>query len=366
MDYQELISLLSRFSENENFWIYQVFGVVFLTSLANFFIRRFINRLTRQLKKTANLWDDAVLKASQQPLRWMVWVVGLSVAIEIIEGSSTESIFENIQPFREMAVIAIITWFIVRFIREAELHLIDPERMIKPLDETTASALGKLLRATVVITALLVILQTLGYSVSGVLAFGGIGGIAIGFAAKDLLSNFFGGLMIYLDRPFKVGDWIRSPDREIEGTVEDIGWRLTRIRTFDKRPLYIPNSIFATISVENPSRMTNRRIYETIGLRYQDARQIGVIVEQVKVLLQNHPEIDNSKTLIINFNTFADSSVDFFIYTFTKTTDWVRFHEIKQDVLLKVLEVVHDNGADVAFPTTTLDIPQKTHEQLHI
>lgn len=366
MDYQELTSLLSRFSGNENFWVYQVFGVVFLTGLANFFIRRFIDRLTLQLKKTANLWDDAVLKASQQPLRWMVWVVGLSVAIEIIDSSSTESIFGNIQPFREMAVIAIITWFIVRFIREAELHLIDPERMTKPLDETTASALGKLLRATVVITALLVVLQTLGYSVSGVLAFGGIGGIAIGFAAKDLLSNFFGGLMIYLDRPFKVGDWIRSPDREIEGTVEDIGWRLTRIRTFDKRPLYIPNSIFATISVENPSRMTNRRIYETIGLRYQDTRQVGAIVEQVKAMLQNHPEIDSNKTLIVNFNKFSDSSVDFFIYTFTKTTDWVRFHEIKQDVLLKVLEVVHSNNADVAFPTTTLDIPQKTHEQLHI
>ena len=113
-------------------------------------------------------------------------------------------------------------------------------------------------------------MQLFDYSVSGLLAFGGIGGIAVGFAAKDLLANFFGGLMIYLDRPFSVGDWIRSPDKEIEGTVEDIGWRLTRIRTFDKRPLYIPNSIFASISVENPSRMSNRRIYEKIGIRYDD------------------------------------------------------------------------------------------------
>ena len=104
-------------------------------------------------------------------------------------------------------------------------------------------------------------MQALGYSISGVLAFGGIGGIAVGFAAKDLLANFFGGLMIYLDRPFSVGDWIRSPDKNIEGTVEEIGWRLTRIRTFDKRPLYVPNSTFTQISVENPSRMLNRRIY---------------------------------------------------------------------------------------------------------
>ncbi|MBV1914220.1 MAG: mechanosensitive ion channel family protein [Pseudomonadales bacterium] len=357
MEYSELTSLVDQFFDNKSLWVYQVFAVVFLTSLANFFIRRFLDRLHLQLQKTTNLWDDAILKAGRQPLRLIVWVVGLSIAIEVIENSSTTSIFENIQPFREIAVIAIITWFVVRFIREAELHLVDPGRMVKPLDETTASAIGKLLRASVVVTSALVILQTLGYSLSGVLAFGGIGGIAIGFAAKDLLANFFGGLMIYLDRPFKVGDWIRSPDREIEGTVEDIGWRLTRIRTFDKRPLYIPNSIFATISLENPSRMTNRRIYETIGLRYQDARQLNVIVEQVKTMLQQHPEIDNNNTLIVNFNKFSDSSVDFFIYTFTKTTNWVRFHEIKQDVLLKVLEVVHNNDADVAFPTTTLDIP---------
>ena len=138
--------------------------------------------------------------------------------------------------------------------------------------------MARLLRLSVLITAGLVILQTLGISVTGVVAFGGIGGIAIGFAAQDLLANFFGGLIVYLDRPFSVGDWIRSPDREIEGTVEDIGWRVTVIRTFDKRPLYIPNSIFTTISVENPSRMLNRRIYETIGLRYRDSGKVREII----------------------------------------------------------------------------------------
>ena len=92
-------------------------------------------------------------------------------------------------------------------------------------DETTVTAIAKLARVSIVITAALMAMQTLGISISGVLAFGGIGGIAVGFAAKDLLANFFGGLVIYLDRPFKVGDWIRSPDRDIEGTVVKIGWR---------------------------------------------------------------------------------------------------------------------------------------------
>ncbi|MCL4138738.1 UNVERIFIED_CONTAM: hypothetical protein GTU68_058796 [Idotea baltica] len=231
--------------------------------------------------------------------------------------------------------------------------------MAEPMDETTVRAIGKLLRASVIISALLIAMQVFGYSISGLLAFGGIGGLAIGFASKDLLANFFGGLMLYLDRPFKVGDWVRSPDKEIEGTVEDIGWRLTRIRTFDKRPLYIPNSVFNSISVENPSRMLNRRIYETVGIRYDDIDKMAVIVEDVRNMLRAHEAIDQNQTLIVNFNAFSASSVDFFIYTFTKTTNWIQFHEIKQDVLLKMSEIISDHRAEIAFPTTTVNVPDQ-------
>jgi MscS family membrane protein len=224
-------------------------------------------------------------------------------------------------------------------------------------------AIAKLLRMSVTITATLVISQTLGFSVSGVLAFGGIGGIAIGFAAKDLLANFFGGLMVYLDRPFAVGDWIRSPDREIEGTVEQIGWRQTRIRTFDMRPLYVPNATFANIAVENPSRMFNRRIYETIGIRYDDANKMAAILHDVEQMLRTHPEIDTTRTLMVNFNTFAPSSLDFFVYTFTKTTSWTYYHKVKQDVLLKILEIIESHGAEVAFPTSTIHVPEGVNLQ---
>ena len=222
----------------------------------------------------------------------------------------------------------LFAWFLVRLIREGEEATIAKyEDTGAVYDRTTMDAVAKLLRLTVTVIATLVILQTLGVSVAGVLAFGGIGGLAIGFAAKDLLANFFGGLMLYLDRPFAVGDWVRSPDREIEGDVEQIGWRLTRIRTFDKRPLYVPNAIFTTIAVENPSRMLNRRIYETIGIRYDDANKMEPIVHAVERMLRSHPEIDTSRILMVNFNTFAPSSLDFFVYTFTKTTDWADYHQ---------------------------------------
>ena len=169
--------------------------------------------------------------------------------------------------------------------------------------------------------------------------------------------------MVYLDRPFAVGDWIRSPDREIEGTVEQIGWRQTRIRTFDMRPLYVPNATFTNIAVENPSRMFNRRIYETIGIRYDDANKMAAIVHDVEQMLRSHPEIDTTRTLMVNFNVFAPSSLDFFVYTFTKTTSWAYYHKVKQDVLLKILEVIESHGAEVAFPTSTIHVPEGVNLQ---
>jgi MscS family membrane protein len=165
--------------------------------------------------------------------------------------------------------------------------------------------------------------------------------------------------MIYLDRPFSVGDWVRSPDQEIEGTVEDIGWRLTRIRTFDKRPLYIPNCVFANISVENPSRMSHRRIFETIGIRYSDIDKIDQIVHKVRCMLRDHRNIDSSETLIVNFNQFSSSSIDFFVYTFTRTTDWIDFHQVKQEILLNISDIIISEGAEVAFPTTTINLSEE-------
>jgi len=254
-------------------------------------------------------------------------------------------------------VLIIICWFLIRFITCFEKNIISVKQTTsEEIDQTTVDAIAKLLRISVIIIGFLIALQSLGYSISGVLAFGGVGGIAVGFAARDLLANFFGGLMIYMDRPFSVGDWIRSPDKEIEGTVEKIGWRSTTIRTFDKRPLYVPNAVFNNVSVENPSRMLNRRIKETIGIRYDDLSKMEKIIGDVKEMLKNHADIDTTKTLIVNFNEFAPSSLDFFIYTFTKTIDWVRYHEIKQDVLLKIINIIESNGAECAFPTSTLHI----------
>ncbi|MFQ5482962.1 MAG: mechanosensitive ion channel family protein [Nitrospinaceae bacterium] len=348
-DLQAFFQLLTK----DNAYILQAFAIIFGALALDLFQRKLLARLQVGLEKTKNRWDDLVVRALRRPLTLIIWAAGLYMASKIIRAATHAVIFDAVESIRDVVVVYALTWFLVRVINFGEASYLETDREV---DRTTVDAISKLLRISVMLTAILVTLQTMGFSISGVLAFGGIGGIAIGFAAKDLLANFFGGLMIYLDRPFAVGDWIRSPDREIEGTVERIGWRLTHIRTFDKRPLYVPNSVFANISVENPSRMTNRRIYEVIGIRYADAFKMERITEGVKEMLRTHPEIDAKRTLMVNFDKFAPSSLDFFIYTFTRTTDWVRFHEIKQDVLLQVLGVIEKEGAEVAFPTSTVHL----------
>ncbi|MFP6807928.1 MAG: mechanosensitive ion channel family protein [Pseudomonadales bacterium] len=330
-----------------------VFSIVFSTLLLNYLARKIFDRLEAKVKKSETVWDDAFLHSIRRPVAWLIWVMGISWAAEIVSSRDVSGLAEIIEPVRYIAVVGLIALFLTRFIREVELALIR-----EGSDVTTVTAVGKLLRISVLITASLTILQTLGINISGILAFGGIGGIAVGFAAKDLLANFFGGLMIYLDRPFSVGDWIRSPDREIEGTVVNIGWRLTEIRTFQQRPLYVPNSIFATIALENPSRMRNRRIYETIGVRYCDADKMGIIVNDIREMLRTHKDIAQDRTLIVNFNTFAASSMDFFVYTFTKTTDWIKFHGIKENVLLEIVRIIESHGAEFAFPTSTIHLAQ--------
>ncbi len=324
---------------------------------AHFVLGIVVRRLHSAASSSTQHWDDVLISAVETPVRAVLWIIIAYLALDLFSVADGFRIW--LTQAYDTALVLLLAWFLQRLIRGVEAELLIEERgKTGSSDKASVHATAQLLRIILWVIAGLMVLQTVGISISGLLAFGGIGGIAVGFAAKDLLANFIGGLSIYMDRPFTKGDWIRSPDRELEGTVEEIGWRLTRIRTFSQRPLYVPNAVFSQVALENPSRMRNRRIYETIGVRYQDAAKLATIVDQVREMLEQHEEVDLSRTLIVNFVNFGPSSLDFFVYTFTKTTNWVKFHAIKQDIMLRILDIVAANGADVAFPTQTLHVEQ--------
>lgn len=353
----ELMSQLTAYLEGHNMdWSNDVLFLTGFSLIAWISWRILSSRLLLLADKTRMQWDNTLIDAIKTPVSTLIWMWPATVSVGVILESLLSRQLAWLTTLKVVLVITIFVWTLIRLVSNIEHQFLQDKKR----DETTIQAIGKVFRMIFIVMGLLSVMQTLGLSLSGLLTFGGVGGLIVGLAAKDLLSNFFGGLMIYFDRPFKVGDWIRSPDRSIEGTVERIGWRMTVIRTFDKRPLYVPNSVFSNIVVENPSRMLNRRIYETIGLRYDDAHKVDTIIREVKTMLQTHPDIDSKQTLIVNFNAFGPSSLDFFVYTFTKTVDWVRFHEVKQDVLLQIMTIIHAQGADVAYPTQTLKLQHET------
>ena len=350
-------------SSISSLWLLQLFTTVLATVAASYVLHLAVVRLQGHLQKNSADWDDVLVEAARAPLRLMIWVLGLGTALAIVDVDirNWDAVLDSA---RRVGVIVAVAWFAFRFAGGYQNIRIQRLQDQAAHDPTAILAIGRLLRASIVITTALVILETLGFSISGVLAFGGIGGVAVGFAAKDMLANFFGGLMIFLDRPFTVGDAIKSPDRTIEGIVEHIGWRMTIVRNYDKEPVYIPNSTFSSIAVVTPSRMTHRRIREVIGLRYEDMERLPGIADRVRALLDQHPQLDSSQGQMVRFDHYGESALEIVVQCFTATTAWGDFMQLKEEILLDIARIIAEAGADFAFPTQTMHVNLHTDEQL--
>ena len=237
-------------------------------------------------------------------------------------------------------------------------------QMDDPKDRSMAiSFLSRIFTILIVIMGAGALMLTLGVPVTALAALGGGAGVGLAFGTQNITQNFFSGFMLFFNRPFKEGDWIST--NGMEGTVENIGWYHTRLRTFDRRPMYIPNSVFATNSITNPGQMYNRRILANIGLRYEDLPAMNNITKQIRDLLNSHSSIDQDQIVLVHFNSWESSSLNLQIYCFTKTTLWKEYLDVQQEIFLKVASIVQANNADFAFNCTTLyPAPDLKPEQL--
>ena len=332
-----------------------------IVALVLLFVKnRLIGIILAVSEKTSTIYDELLLHSIKSPSSYLIVIGYLLIVVDNFINQGLINFEFSLSTSLFLLIVLMISWSILRGLN---FYLVS-KPYIKNLsgddDATLVSEtyeiVIRIIKVIVVIITLLIIMQELGLSISGLLAFGGVGGLIVGLAAKDLLSNFFGGMMIFFDRPFRVGEFIKSPDRNIEGIVEKIGWRLTVVRTFSKNVLYIPNTAFSSIIVENATRMSNRRINETIGIRYDDLSKMKSIINDVNTILSKNEKIDQSQKAKVYFKTFSASSCDFFIYAFTLTKDWEEFLSIKQDILLKVAEIIEKHDAEIAYPTTTVFI----------
>ena len=197
-----------------------------------------------------------------------------------------------------------------------------------------------------------IIAQEWGYDVNGFVAGLGIGGLAFALAAQDSLSNFFGGIVIILDKPFSIGDWILTPN--VEGTVEDINFRSTKVRTFAHALVTVPNATLAKNPITNWSKMGRRRITFNLGVTYTTPKEkLAKCVAGIETMLRTHEEI-HPETIFVTFDSFNSSSLHIFIYCFTNTTAWGEFLKVKENVNFKILEILEQEGVSVAFPSRSV------------
>jgi MscS family membrane protein len=337
-------------------WLAEIIGIIIIAAILAFISNHFLAAMSKLSKMTENFWDDVLINAANAPLKFLIWLFAAKFCSEILIQQYRNEETELALPITKIAIILCFSWFLIRLVNFAAQSYAAAEKyMNDEFRKTTIDAVAKVMKIIIVVFAILIILQILGFSISGILAAGGAGGLVIGFAAKDLFANIFGGVTIYLDRPFNVGDWIRCNVNGVEGVVEHIGWRQTRLRSLNKNPIYVPNAIFTNAVVENPSRMTHRRIKEYIGIRHQDLAKMEIITDEIREYLRAHAAIDKAQQLVVNFELFGESSLNFIITAFTTRTHWQEYYKLKQEILLQVAQIIEKNGAKISVPTTRVE-----------
>ena len=308
-----------------------------------------------------------VAKAIRQPLLlglsaslYLGWF-GRQIAnhVEWLDGSNALKLSATITILAVMWALSQLGHAVMKTRRfERWLQMDDPKDLSMAI-----SFLGRIYTILILVIGAGALMITFGVPATALAALGGGAGVGLAFGTQNISQNFFSGFMLFFNRPFKEGDWISTDG--MEGTVENIGWYHTRLRTFDRRPMYIPNAVFATNSIVNPGQMYNRRILANIGLRYEDIMVMDTITQKVRELLEDHPAIDQDQIILVNFNSWESSSLNLQVYCFTKTTNWQDYLDIQQDVFLKIAAIVKSNNADFAFDCTTLyPAPNLKPEQL--
>lgn len=341
-------------------------------------LRLLIRHIEKKSERKALFWHMAAA-SSHRPLQTLIVIMAIwSLSIfseDFLPGKFKieETVFMK---FLKVGVLLTITWMFKR-IADVGRDYIKRTRARKDGGYDDFSAIEALhLAANIVIytIALIVFLYIIGVpptALAGLSIAGGVGAYALTMANQILISNIFAGLVLYFDRPFGPGDWIITQGGTLEGTVKKIGLRLTVLTGFDGRPIYVPNSIFNSTPTTNASRMSNRRIKQFVGVRYSDFSRVSKVIADIHAYIAAHNGIDHSRTTIVSLvdgstmmgssieGCYGSSSINLQIYAYTKITNWIGFQKLQDEIMLRVGQIILDNGAQIAFPTTTIDLPEK-------
>ena len=336
---------------------------------AAFIVHLVLGLLLRHISKLQKghlRWGGIAASALQRPLATGVWAIaalmlideGLSVGLYFSKDNAdfvsiANTIHNDVLPVaRSLIIVLVGTLFVVCFLKGCMRELED--RLAKQGGDITAvQGLGGIAVAIVWVLGILTALDSVGVNTTAIVAVLGLSSAGLAFAAKDLLGNFFGGIMLLFNRPFEVGDWVQID--KVSGSIERIGLYATLVRGGDKRLIWIPNMKFTASVVENPSRRTHRRFDETVGLRYDDLAKAPAIMDELQLLLDGCEHFDQDQAHRVRFGGYGDSTVDINLLAFSSETGTNEFSALRQKLMLQVASIIQNHGADFAFPTITVD-----------
>lgn len=324
--------------------------LIFFLLLRKIFTTYVFNLLRRLFSKTNYLNEDFLL-AFEGPVRLFFIILGIYIALLYLPLNKDWHLLGT-KIFRSL-IIVLITWGLYNLegVNSPFFSKLQ-EKFNTQVDTILFSFLSKSLRIITILFAFTIIVQEWDYDINGLIAGFGLGGLAFAMAAKDALANIFGGMVIILDKPFSIGDWIKTPS--VEGTVEDISFRSTRVRTFAQALVTVPNSTLANESITNWSKMGKRQISFHLGVTHTTPRdKLEQCVSEIRTMLENHPNI-HKETILVRFQDFSENSLDIFCYFFTITTVWSEFLKVREDINFKILEILEKDNISLAFPSRSI------------
>lgn len=339
-------------------WFSETIAILIFVLFFNCLTKWILRHLHQRFERQGKIWKDSFVKALYEPLSYYVWFLASVQALDLIAARIVYELpIENRHTILAIGALAAFVWFLLRWKKFIVQHLISKSKIREVvIEQGKIAAIDKILTVAILFFSALLLMEITDRSVNTIIAFGGVGGLALAFASQEIISNFFGGFMIYLTQPFTIGDWILIPDHNIEGHVEEIGWYMTRVRSLDKRPIYIPNSIFSKLIVITPSRMSHRQIKETLNVWCDDLKTLKATTEEIKTMLKQHLDLDCSQPIIVRLAGFGDYSMDIYVSAFTPTIDTEGFMKVKEDILYQIMTILDKNGVEFATPTQQISL----------
>lgn len=325
----------------------------------NLFTKYVFQLIVKLARKTPTEILTQICLSFERPLGWAFIIVGLYVAMDYFPFIEQHNAL--FLKFLRSMVIVLITWGLFNLSSPTTGILISVnEKMNNKVDLILLPFISRTIRVILIAISISIIGQEFDYDVNGLVAGLGLGGLAFALAAKEAVGNLIGGIVIVTEKPFSIGDWILTPS--VEGTVEDINFRSTKIRTFSQALVTVPNSTLANEPITNWSRMGKRRITFHLGLNYRTTKdQIQKVVTRIESMLKTHQEI-HPDTIMVAFDHYNESSLDILLYFFTNSTVWSEHLKIKHEINLDIMGILEEEGVEVAFPSRTIYVTPQENE----